>query len=49
MNDVPGIAYLKEGENDYQSANGKIDLRELPSPYRFEEDLPHLCKTSYLY
>lgn len=44
LDDVPGIAYLKEQKVKIHAQPAKIDLRELPSPYRFEEDLPHLSK-----
>lgn len=44
LSEVPGIAYLKEEKVEIHQAAQKIDLREMPSPYRFEEDLPHLSK-----
>ncbi|XQY93170.1 B12-binding domain-containing radical SAM protein [Metabacillus sp. HB246100] len=41
---VSGIAY-REGETiQIKAQRNKIDLKELPSPFRFEEDLPHLSK-----
>ncbi|MEK4148619.1 B12-binding domain-containing radical SAM protein [Robertmurraya sp. FSL W8-0741] len=41
---VMGIAY-REGERiRITPQSNKIDLRELPSPFRFEEDIPHLSK-----
>lgn len=44
LSEVPGIAYLKEDKVEIHQAAQKVDLREMPSPYRFEEDLPHLSK-----
>ena len=41
---VRGICYLEEGKFKIHAQPPKIDLRELPSPFRFEEDLPHLGK-----
>ncbi|WP_338451865.1 B12-binding domain-containing radical SAM protein [Niallia oryzisoli] len=41
---VPGIAYRLQEQVHINHPLHKIDLRELPSPYRFEEDLPHLGK-----
>ncbi|WP_397537328.1 B12-binding domain-containing radical SAM protein [Rummeliibacillus pycnus] len=44
LDDVPGIGYLKEGKVIIHPAAPKIDLREIPSPFRFEEDIPHIPK-----
>ncbi|MFP3918840.1 B12-binding domain-containing radical SAM protein [Lysinibacillus telephonicus] len=44
LEDVPGICYLQGGKIKIHAQPPKIDLRELPSPFRFEEDLPHLGK-----
>ncbi|GEL04319.1 B12-binding domain-containing radical SAM protein [Rummeliibacillus stabekisii] len=44
LSEVPGIAYLKEDKVEIHQAAQKVDLRDMPSPYRFEEDLPHLSK-----
>lgn len=44
LEDVPGICYLEDGKVRIHAQAPKIDLRELPSPFRFEEDLPHLSK-----
>ncbi len=44
LEDVPGICYLEDGKVKIHAQPPKIDLRELPSPFRFEEDLPHLSK-----
>ena len=41
---VRGICYLEDGKFKIHAQPPKIDLRELPSPFRFEEDLPHLGK-----
>ncbi|WP_449623135.1 B12-binding domain-containing radical SAM protein [Robertmurraya sp. Marseille-Q9965] len=41
---VKGIAYREEGKIRFTPQGNKIDLRELPSPFRFEEDIPHLSK-----
>ncbi|WP_409253491.1 B12-binding domain-containing radical SAM protein [Bacillus sp. SCS-153A] len=42
--EVNGIGYLKEGKVKINPQRNKLDLRELPSPFRFEEDLKHLSK-----
>ncbi|MGX9133463.1 B12-binding domain-containing radical SAM protein [Rummeliibacillus sp. JY-2-4R] len=42
LDDVPGIAYLKDGKVTIHPAAPKIDLREMASPFRFEEDIPHI-------
>lgn len=44
LDDVPGICYLQNGKIKIHTQPNKIDLRELPSPFRFKEDLPHLSK-----
>lgn len=44
LDEVPGIAYLQDGKVIIHPAAPKIDLRNLPSPFRFEEDLPHIPK-----
>ena len=41
---VPGICYLEEGKLKIHAQPPKIDLREIASPFRFEEDLPHVGK-----
>lgn len=41
---VPGLAYRKEGTVKVNHHLNKIDLRELPSPFRFKEDIPNLSK-----
>jgi anaerobic magnesium-protoporphyrin IX monomethyl ester cyclase len=42
--EVNGIGYLKEGKVKINPQRNKLDLRELPSPFRFEEDLKNLSK-----
>ncbi|CAH0345863.1 B12-binding domain-containing radical SAM protein [Bacillus sp. CECT 9360] len=41
---VSGIAYRKDGKKVIHPQAEKLDLKELPSPFRFEEDIPHLSK-----
>ncbi|MGJ7919660.1 B12-binding domain-containing radical SAM protein [Neobacillus sp. LXY-4] len=41
---VPGLAYRSAGKVIVNRQMNKIDLRELPSPFRFKEDLPNLSK-----
>lgn len=41
---VHGIAYRTDGKIRITPQSNKVDLRELPSPYRFEEDISHLAK-----
>lgn len=41
---VKGICYRVNEKVRFSPQGNKIDLRELPSPYRFEEDIPHLSK-----
>ncbi|TXC91549.1 DUF4080 domain-containing protein [Metabacillus litoralis] len=41
---VSGIAYRENGTVHIKPQRNKIDLKELPSPFRFEEDLSHLAK-----
>ncbi|MEH7886482.1 B12-binding domain-containing radical SAM protein [Bacillus sp. JJ1609] len=41
---VPGIAYRNGGSIQMNPQQNKLDLKELPSPYRFDEDVPHLSK-----
>lgn len=44
MDNVSGIAFRKDGQVHINPQRNKLDLRELPSPFRFEEDIPHLSK-----
>ncbi|MGX1264876.1 anaerobic magnesium-protoporphyrin IX monomethyl ester cyclase [Rossellomorea marisflavi] len=41
---VAGIAYMKGDKPVIRPQSNKIDLREVPSPFRFEEDLDQLSK-----
>ncbi|MHC0038657.1 B12-binding domain-containing radical SAM protein [Pseudoneobacillus sp. C159] len=41
---VPGIAYRENGLIKINPQQNKLDLRDLPSPYRFAEDIPYLAK-----
>lgn len=47
---VAGVSYRTEsGEIKLNPQRNKLDLRELPSPYRFKEDIEHLGKrVSYI-
>ncbi|MGP1907099.1 B12-binding domain-containing radical SAM protein [Metabacillus sp. JX24] len=44
MKQVSGIAYRDHGEVMINPQRNKINLAELASPFRFEEDIPHLSK-----
>ncbi|GAA0324407.1 B12-binding domain-containing radical SAM protein [Bacillus carboniphilus] len=45
LESVHGIAYTdNNGKLKVNPQRNKLDLRELPSPFRFEEDLPQLAK-----
>ena len=44
LKDVPGICYMQDNKFMIHAQSPKIDLREMPSPFRFEEDIPHLSK-----
>jgi len=44
LKEVRGICYLEDGKFKVHAQPPKVDLRELPSPFRFEEDLPYLGK-----
>lgn len=41
---INGLAYRKGEITHFNSQLSKIDLRELPSPFRFEEDIPYISK-----
>lgn len=41
---VPGIAFRENGKVVFTPQMNKLDLKELPSPYRFPEDAAHLGK-----
>ncbi|MER2169667.1 MAG: B12-binding domain-containing radical SAM protein [Psychrobacillus psychrodurans] len=44
LKEVPGLAYVRNDKFILNPLPPKLDLRESPSPYRFEEDLPNLSK-----
>lgn len=44
LENVKGIAYRSNGEITFTHPREKLDLNEIPSPFRFEDDLPHLPK-----
>lgn len=44
VKDVPGLAYVQNDKFILNPLPPKLDLRESPSPYRFEEDLAYLSK-----
>lgn len=41
---ISGLAYRNEAEKKISPQRNKVDLKELPSPYRFKEDLSQLGK-----
>lgn len=41
---VPGISFRQEDKIVITPQMNKLDLKDIPSPYRFEEDIPHLNK-----
>ncbi|WP_417897154.1 B12-binding domain-containing radical SAM protein [Bacillus haimaensis] len=41
---ISGLAYRKDEEKNISPQRNKVDLKELPSPYRFKEDLSQLGK-----
>jgi len=44
IEEVKGIVYRKDGAIKLSPQMNKLDLKELPSPHRFTEDIPHLSK-----
>ncbi len=44
LEEVPGVCYLEEGKFKIHAQPKKVELRELPSPYRLEEDRLDLGK-----
>ncbi|MDQ0229467.1 B12-binding domain-containing radical SAM protein [Metabacillus malikii] len=42
--DIAGIAYRENDRIKINLQQNKLDLKTLPSPFRFEEDIPHLSK-----
>ncbi|AST91421.1 B12-binding domain-containing radical SAM protein [Sutcliffiella cohnii] len=41
---ISGLAYRKDGKNVITPQRNKVDLKNLPSPFRFEEDKTQLSK-----
>ena len=41
---ISGLAFRKQDENFITAQRNKVDLKELPSPFRFEEDISHFSK-----
>ncbi|WP_163102150.1 B12-binding domain-containing radical SAM protein [Peribacillus alkalitolerans] len=44
LKEVSGIAYLKDGKPVIQPQSDKLNLKDIPTPYRFEEDRSELAK-----
>ncbi|WLR43118.1 B12-binding domain-containing radical SAM protein [Bacillus carboniphilus] len=44
IEEVSGLAYRDDGKIIMNPQRNKIDLKTLPSPFNFKEDLPHLSK-----
>ncbi len=44
LEDVRGVCYLVDNKVKIHAQPPKIDLREIASPFHFEEDIPHLGK-----
>ncbi|WP_282171755.1 B12-binding domain-containing radical SAM protein [Cytobacillus firmus] len=44
MENVHGLAFRENGQVRINPQRNKLDLRDLPSPFRFEEDIPYLSK-----
>lgn len=44
FNKIDGIAYRQNGKKIIQPQYGKLDLKVIPSPYRFEEDREAISK-----
>ncbi|MBM7659659.1 radical SAM superfamily enzyme YgiQ (UPF0313 family) [Bacillus mesophilus] len=44
LTDIHGVAYRKEQKVIVNPQRNKLNLQESPSPFKFEEDLPHLSK-----
>ncbi|PLS16432.1 B12-binding domain-containing radical SAM protein [Bacillus sp. M6-12] len=42
--EISGLAFRDEGRNRIMPQRNKLDLKQLPSPFRFPEDIPHLSK-----
>lgn len=44
MENVHGLAFRENGQVRINPQRNKLDLRDLPSPFRFDEDIPYLSK-----
>ncbi|WP_019242518.1 MULTISPECIES: B12-binding domain-containing radical SAM protein [Bacillus] len=44
ISNINGIAYMENGKKIMKLPNEKLNLKEIPSPYRFSEDLASLSK-----
>ncbi|WP_349410189.1 B12-binding domain-containing radical SAM protein [Pseudalkalibacillus sp. SCS-8] len=44
VDNVPGVAFMKDGKPHRTAPRPKLDLKKVPSPFRFEEDLAQLSK-----
>lgn len=44
LSEVNGIAYRENGEVKFTYPREKMNLNDIPSPFRFEDDLPNLAK-----
>lgn len=45
LQSIPGLAFqTEEGKQVINPQRNKLNLQESPSPFRFEEDIPHLSK-----
>ncbi|HJV30871.1 MAG TPA: B12-binding domain-containing radical SAM protein [Bacillales bacterium] len=44
FNKVPGIAYRTNGQIVMNEQSNELNIKDIPSPYRFEEDIPYLSK-----
>ncbi|RFU70989.1 DUF4080 domain-containing protein [Peribacillus saganii] len=42
--ELSGLAFRDEGKKRIAPQRNKLDLKQLPSPFRFPEDIPHLDK-----
>lgn len=47
--EISGVCFRKEERLKINPQRNKLNLKDLPSPFRFEEDIPHLSKrVSYI-
>jgi len=42
LDNINGIAFKKDNKKTLRPQREKLNLKEMPSPYRFPEDIPHL-------